>query len=204
MKSIPGYLISIFFVILVVSGFAAAETVYVNGIMKITMRTGPGREHKIIAMLKSGESLEMLDSKNGWSSVKTASGKQGWVLTRFITNKVPVSLIVSKLKKQNKDLSETLENLKKQNMALDEKAKQSKTIEEAYYRLKKESANFLTLEKQYRKTATLFKKQQARISFLETQLSKSDIKWFLSGSGVLLIGILFGIGTGRKRKNALL
>jgi len=122
----------------------------------------------------------------------------------FITNKVPVSLIVSKLKKQNKDLSETLENLKKQNMALDEKAKQSKTIEEAYYRLKKESANFLTLEKQYRKTATLFKKQQARISFLETQLSKSDIKWFLSGSGVLLIGILFGIGTGRKRKNALL
>jgi len=204
MKSIPVYLISMFIIILIVSGFAAAETVYVKGVMKITMRTGPGRDHKIVAMLKSGDSLEMLDSKNGWSSVETASGKQGWVLTRFITDKAPVSLIVNKLKQQNKDLSETLENIKMQNMALNEKAKQSKTIEDAYHRLKKESADFLTLEKQYKKTAALFKKQQVRISFLEKQLRKSDIKWFLGGSGVFLIGILLGIGTGRKRRTSLL
>ncbi len=204
MKSITGYLISMLIITFFISGYAAAETVYVKGVMKITMRTGPGRDHKIIAMLKSGDSLEMLDSEDGWSNVKTSSGKEGWVLTRFITNKIPVSLLVNKLKQQNKDLSETLENLKKQKMSLDEKAKQSKTIEEAYYRLKKESADFLTLEKQYRKTVALFKKQQVRISFLEKQLSKSDIKWFLSGSGVLLIGILLGIGTGRKRKNSLL
>ncbi len=204
MKAIPGYLISILIITFIISGFAAAETVYVNGIMKITMRTGPGRDHKIIAMLKSGDSLEMLDSKDGWSSVKTASGKQGWVLTRFITNKVPVSLLVNKLTQQNKDLSETLENVKKQNMTLNEKAKQSKTIKEAYYRLKKESADFLTLEKQYRKTAALSKKQQVRINSLEKQLSKSDIKWFLSGSGVFLIGIMLGIGTGKKRRTSLL
>ena len=191
-------------IVFFISGYAAAETVYVKGVMKITMRTGPGRDHKIIAMIKSGDSLEMLDSKDGWSNVKTFSGKVGWVLTRFITDKVPVSLLVSKLKQQNKELSESLENVKKTNLALDEKAKQSKTIEEAYYRLKKESADFLTLEKKYRKTAALFKKQQVRISFLEKQLRKSDIKWFLSGSGVLLIGILLGIGTGRKRKNSLL
>jgi len=204
MKSIPVYLISMFIIILIVSGFAAAETVYVKGVMKITMRTGPGRDHKIVAMLKSGDSLEMLDSKNGWSRVKTASGKLGWVLTRFITNKVPVSLIVNKLKQQNKELSETLKNLKMQNIALNEKAKQSKTIEEAYHRLKKKSADFFTLEKQYKKTAALFKKQQVRISFLEKQLRKSDIKWFLSGSGVFLIGILLGVGTGRKRRTSLL
>ncbi len=204
MKSITGYLISMLIITFFISGYAAAETVYVKGVMKITMRTGPGRDHKIIAMIKSGDSLEMLDSKNGWSNVKTFSGKVGWVLTRFITDKVPVSLLVSQLKQQNKDLSETLENVKKKNVALDEKAKKSKTIEEAYYRLKKESADFLTLEKQYRKTAALFKQQQVRISFLEKQLRKSDIKWFLSGSGVLLIGILLGIGTGRKRKNSLL
>ncbi len=204
MKPITGYLISMLMIIFFISGYAAAETVYVKGVMKITMRTGPGRDHKIIAMIKSGDSLEMLDSKDGWSNVKTFSGKVGWVLTRFITDKVPVSLLVSKLKQQNKELSESLENVKKTNLALDEKAKQSKTIEVAYYRLKKESADFLTLEKKYRKTAALFKKQQVRISFLEKQLRKSDIKWFLSGSGVLLIGILLGIGTGRKRKNSLL
>ncbi len=204
MKSITGYLISMLIITFFISGYAAAETVYVKGVMKITMRTGPGRDHKIIAMIKSGDSLEMLDSKNGWSHVKTFSGKEGWVLTRFITDKVPVSLLVSKLKLQNQELSESLENVKKKNMALDKKAKQSKTIEEAYYRLKKESADFITLEKQYRKTAALFKQQQVRISFLEKQLRKSDIKWFLSGSGVLLIGILLGIGTGKKRKNSLL
>ncbi len=204
MKLIMKYLMPILIVLFVITGFAAAETAYVKGLMKITMRTGPGQDHKIIAMLKSGDKLEMLDSKNGWSEVKNSRGAQGWVLTRFITDNVPVSLIVDKLKKQVSDLSEELENVKKQNMALSAKAKQSKAIEDSYYRLKKESANLIILEKKYKKTSALSEKQQVRIGALEKQLRNSDIKWFLSGGGVLLIGIFLGISSGRKRKTSLL
>ncbi len=204
MKLITGYCIFTLVLLLAFTCSSNAETVYVNGIMKITMRTGPGQNHKIVAMLKSGDSLELLDNKNGWSLVKADNGKQGWVLTRFITKNMPVVLMVNKLKDQNKVLSEALDKLKQQNKVLSEQAKQSKIIEESYYRLKKESANFLSLEKKYKKTAVSFKKQQKRIAFLEKQLRNEDIKWFLSGSGVLLIGIFLGISAGRKRKSSLL
>ncbi len=204
MKLIMRYLTPILIVLFVITGFATAKTVYVKGLMKITMRTGPGQDHKIIAMLKSGDRLEMLDSKDGWSNVQNSRGAQGWVLTRFITENAPVALIVNMLKQENKDLTEKLENLKKQNMDLGARAKQSKTIENSYYRLKKESANFLILEKKYKKTAGLSEKQQARISALEKQLRNSYIKWFLSGGGVLFIGIFLGMSSGKKRRTSLI
>ncbi len=205
MKSGKEYLIFMLVLLFAFAGSTSyAETVYVNGVMKITMRTGPGQDHKIVTMLKSGDRLEMFDSKNGWSNVKTTGGKQGWVLTRFITKKIPVVLLVNQLKQQNMILSGMLAKLKQQNRELSEKARQSKIMEKSYYELKKESADFLSLEKKYKKTATISEKQRKRIASLEKELKNNDIRWFLSGGGVLLIGIFLGVSAGRKRKNSLL
>ncbi|MFO7912531.1 MAG: SH3 domain-containing protein, partial [Desulfotignum sp.] len=46
------------------------------------MRTGPGVEHKIVAMLVSGTRLEILEYQDDWSMVQTDDQKSGWVLTR--------------------------------------------------------------------------------------------------------------------------
>ena len=204
MKSIIKYLMLILSLSIVITGFAAAETVYVKGVMKITMRTGPSPNHKIVTMVKSGEALEMIDRKNDWSQVKTVDGKQGWVLTRFITTNTPAILMFNELKKKNKILSKMLDNVKQRNTALSNKAGQLMAIEKSYYRLKRESANFLSFEKKYKKIKTKFQEQQDNIKRLEKELRNEDIKWFLSGGGVLLVGILLGMSSKKKRTNSLL
>ena len=46
------------------AGPLAAQDIYVNGVIKITMRMGPGVEHKIVAMLTSGSKLETIEYKS--------------------------------------------------------------------------------------------------------------------------------------------
>lgn len=69
--------------ILPVSG--EAQTVYVSDEFEITLRTGPGNDHKIISMPKSGNAMEILQKGEEWSRVRLPDGKEGWVLSRYIS-----------------------------------------------------------------------------------------------------------------------
>ena len=51
----------IVFGLLLFAGVALAETRYISEQLEVTLRTGPGNDRKIIAMLKSGQSLELLE-----------------------------------------------------------------------------------------------------------------------------------------------
>ena len=194
----------VFLFSIIVTGFVWAETVYVTGVMKITMRTGPGVSHKIVAMVKSGDALEIIEKNDDWSRVKTPAGKEGWVLTRFITFTVPEIFLVNNLKDKNDVLSRNLGNIKAENARLLKAQSKLQGIEESFLRLKKESADFLDLEQKYKAATSQFKAQQKRIKALESSLKSQDIKWFLSGAGVLVAGILLGLSARKKKKNSLL
>ncbi len=86
--------------------FAHAETMYVADIVKITVRTGPGTEHKIITMVKSGQKVEVLQPDIHWSEVRLTNGKQGWVLNRFLTTEKPCRLLLESLQKKFKAVSD--------------------------------------------------------------------------------------------------
>ncbi|MFO7749392.1 MAG: TIGR04211 family SH3 domain-containing protein [Desulfobacteraceae bacterium] len=204
MRAIVKYLILVQAVLAILAAAGFAETFYVGNVMKVTLRTGAGVKHKIVSILKSGESLEMLEYNNDWSRVRMDNGKEGWVLTRFLTEKVPLSYIVDKLKKENRQYSESIAELEKKNKALVRVNDRLKGIEEAYNRLKKESAKFLALEKKYKKATSRFKEQQDRIRELEKSLGNEEIKWFLSGSGVLVAGVLLGLSARKKKQSSLL
>ncbi len=46
-----------------------AQKAYVTDSLKITLRTGPSIENKIISMLDSGQPVEVLESIGEWSRV---------------------------------------------------------------------------------------------------------------------------------------
>ena len=71
---------------------------YVTDITKITMRTAPNSDNKIIQMLESGSVVNILERSGAWSKVRSKNGKEGWALTRFLVNKKPaVTLFYVKL-----------------------------------------------------------------------------------------------------------
>lgn len=181
-----------------------AKDIYVSGVTQITMRTGPGVGHKIMAMVTSGVKLEILEYNKDWSLVRNSDGKTGWVLTRFLTEEVPKTLMVERYKKENELLAsklsaaeETVQNLETQNKALTE-------IAQKYKQLKDASASYLKLETEHKALLVQSQEQEKRIQGLEQGI-KSEVKLgLLSGAGVFIVGLIFGMSTRKKRRSSLL
>ena len=196
--------IALLFCVIFFVGISFAETVYVGGVMKITMRTGPGTKHKVLSMVSTGDSLEIIENGRDWTQVRNTDGKEGWVLTRFITRDVPMERQVDALEKKNKDLTVVLEKIRAENRDVEATQEKLAVIEDAYNRLKKKSADFLALEATHEEMTQAFTQQKDRILTLENRLSQEDIKWFLSGAGLLVVGIILGVSTRRKKQRSLL
>jgi SH3 domain protein len=81
---------------------AAAETMYVSDQLLITFRQGKGTEYKILKTLKSGTPMEVLENEEGdnYVKVRLESGEEGYVLSQYLTDETPKSVIISRLQNQ--------------------------------------------------------------------------------------------------------
>jgi len=192
-----------------------AETLYISDRKPITLRTGQGSERKIIAMMKPGQPVELLEAGEGWSKIRIANGKEGWSLSRFLTSKKPSDLILKDLEKKYKELMDLSASIKEENATLKtenqklatELAGNKKMLDEttkAYKALKAASADFIQLKSNHQKTSVRLSEQTKKAEKLEKELLKKNIIWFLCGSAVLFVGFLMGIATKTKRKRSSL
>jgi len=207
-----------FFLILLPGG-VFAQNMYVTDSLKLTLRSGPGTEYKILAVIDSGQQVELIQRGDEWSVVKLPDGKEGHVLTRYLTTDAPSSVLLERLQikhnnlvQQSSTLGEDHNRLKSENNRLQTALS---TAEEAlgklkndYEMLKKTSAGALDLKAKYEMASQQLAKQSQRAAQLEEQLAKVElnqyIKWFLAGSGVLLVGFFIGFSTRRQRRRSSL
>ena len=201
------------------SAAAYGKTMYVSDVLKLTLRTGPSIENKIISVINSGQMMEVIEFGEEWSRVKLSNGKEGWVLSRYLTSNETNNIKLERLEAKHNNLmiqaAELLEEnnrLKAENKRLstefDANEKQLAKTQSDYKALKSEAAGFLTLKTNYERAASQLTEQTARAKKLEEQLSSLEmntyIKWFLAGSGVLIVGFLIGFSTKRQRRRPAL
>ena len=193
----------------------AGTKYYVNDTLTIPVRTGQALDRKIIALPAVGQEMEVLNTENDWSLVRLPNGKEGWVLSRFITDETPKGIQLEILKKKydalkNKAAALTEENkiLKAENSRLGADLNTSETklksTDSAYETLKKDSTQFLELQTKYKETTSKLAEQTQKAEKYEDELTKllwnKNIKWFLSGAGVLILGFIIGFSTKRQRR----
>jgi len=198
---------------------AWAATKYVSDVMEITLRTGPTIGHKIIAMLRSDHALETLEEGPDWSRVRTQDGKEGWVLSRFLTAQAPNRVRLASLQKEYDGIRQKIETLTTENTQLTaENSRLSATLGEsqttieklntAYEALKKDAADFINLKTRFEKSSAELAKQTGLAEQFEAELSKlrfnDRVRWFLSGAGVLLLGMIIGAVLKRQRRRSSL
>ncbi len=183
---------------------ASAKDTYVNPITKITMRTGPGTENKIVAMLVSGTRLTVMEKRADWSQVRMDNGKVGWVLTRFLTEKVPVTLVVDKLRAENAQLKSALEKSRAKTRSLTQANAGLNDINAKYQKLRQKAAEVLELEAAHKRLLEKSKAQQEEIEILEANAGNEKTIWFLSGAGVFIVGMILGLSTRKKKHSSLL
>ena len=196
-----------------------AENKYVNDTMKITMRTGPANDKKIITLLGIGQKVEVLKPGDGWTLVRLTNGKEGWVISRFLTDKIPSDIELKVLKSKHKALMVKAVKMQEENSSLKAENKELSTgltsgrkklqkTSNDYEALKRESKKFLELQSKFKASSSNLAKQTKKADKLEDELTKvlwnQNIKWFLSGAGVLIFGFIIGFSTKRQRRRSSL
>ncbi|MBW2589480.1 MAG: TIGR04211 family SH3 domain-containing protein [Deltaproteobacteria bacterium] len=196
-----------------------AETMYVSDVLKLTVRTGKGQDYKIISVIQSGQTVEVLQPEGKWAFVRLPDGKEGWVLTRYLTNKITNNVKLQWLQKKHKTLTIQATTLLEENTKFKKEKKElnamlkkaEKSVEElntSYETLKTESADYIKLKSKYTKTASQLAEYAEKSELLEKELTKLEfgrtIRWFLAGAGVLLLGFLIGFTTKRQRRRTTL
>jgi SH3 domain protein len=199
---------------------AMADTLYVTEEFEITMRTGPGVDRKIIALIRSGQRVEEVSKSEEWTEIRLPSNKTGWVLTRYLSPKEPCALIKEHLQTEfnllqtdKTELAAKNSDLEAENQRLEAQlASTQASLERVtgdYDSLKTESTDFLKLKTQFKKVTTELEETKTKADKYEDETSRllrnQNIKWFLAGAGVILIGFIIGFSSRRqKRRSSLL
>jgi len=179
-------------------GPVQAETRYIVDQAKLPMRSGQSTSHAIVRMLPSGMGVEVLGQSNaGYTHIRTAGGKDGWILSRYLMNEPAAR---SRLAWAEKELSK-LHKLKQQKKSLEQERRQlkadNKKLQNDLDHIRKTAANAVAVADE--NAALKLKAERAEQAFEALRQETSDIRsgaqqrWFMLGGGAILLGILLGL-----------
>lgn len=191
-----------------------AETSYVADSIEVSLRTGPSNADKIIRMLQTDDPLDVLEEQKNWLFVRTREGDQGWVSKRYVSQDTPKTIQIQELTKRNEQLEALsggaagqLDGLQKEKNSLEEALANTERdyqqLKGKYTALESDAANVLTLKQKFAETEDMLKKAAADLERSNEEIKElrasANLKWFLSGAGVVCVTWLIGYLMGRSK-----
>lgn len=195
----------VFFLSLFTTAWAVAQIAYVSDQLEITLRTGPGVKNKIIAMLNSGDELDVLQQDpGGYTQVRAPNGKTGWVLQRFLMEAPAARSRLVEIEERERQLMAQQAEIEQLREDLLASQTESTLVQQSNVELKAElqevkqvAADTLTInEKNQALSASLELAEAQHVSLQldnERLRSNTEQTWFVSGAGVILLGMLLGL-----------
>ncbi len=194
--------------LLLLSNVAFAETEYVIDKIVITLRSGQSNQHQILRTLPSGTPMEILERGEKYSKARLKDGTEGWVLNQYITA-IPIAkyrLAVAKKKlaaaeSENTHLKKELASTREKENTLGEQfanlQKADKKVSKELDQLRRVAAKPLQLENENMrmKKELLDLENEHELVRQENQILRdsTDREWFLTGAGVIILGIILGL-----------
>ncbi len=200
-----------------------AETGYVSDILYVPLRSGKGNQFRILdSAMKSGTKLEILaeDTENGWFTVRTNDGKEGYVRAQYIIKEPTAQLKltnaeqqISSLKQRTQQLQSELDQLQQNNKdlnsqlnsSIDAKSETTRELEE----IKRVSSDAIELNHRHQDLLNQHQMLQNQVDILKAENSryKNDNRqtWFIYGAAAVFLGAFIAIIIPRfnfKKKNS--
>ena len=189
---------------------AMAETRYVSDRLEIQMRTGKGTQFRILRMLPSGTALEILevDQENGYSRVRTPSGVEGWVLSRFLMQGraardqlADAEKKLARLELENRKLSASLEDLQKTKGSIDTEreqlVKENRKLSQELEEIRRAASSALAIDaenKELKSRIVAYERQAQSLQQENEGLKDRTARdWFMVGAGVVILGMIIGL-----------
>jgi SH3 domain protein len=210
--------ISLFLLLLFVgtAQLHAAEVKYVTDIFEVTMRSGTTTGNAIVRLLRSGESVTILeeDPVSQYSMVETDGGKQGYVLSRFLTDepaaRETLQDLLGKYESQQLQVSEQQAEINQLKQSLLQEQGDSEALkitlrasEQEFAEVRDAAQNTLNILEQNKRLQTVvdqLREEKTVLSETNAELSDStQIDWFVRGAAVSLFAFIIGIVVTRIR-----
>jgi SH3 domain protein len=195
---------------LATAGNALAESRYVSDKLEITMRSGKGNSYSITRMLGSGTQVEVLeiDKSAGYTKVRTKSGKEGWVLSRYLMRSqaardrlAAAEKKLAELELEKRKLETAMASLSEEKNALNSTLASlegdSRKVSQELTEIKRTASSALAIDSEN-------KDLKSRVVSLERELQtvqqeneglkdRTARDWFMVGAAVVLLGIIVGL-----------
>lgn len=206
----------VFSLAILLTGTALAETLYVSDRLEVTMRKGKSTGHNIVRMLRSGTPVEVLgkDKKSGYTHVRTQSGKEGWVLSRFLMQgraaRAQLSTAEKKLaglELENRKLVTTMQVLEAEKSRLAKERRsldgEHRKVSQELSEIKRTASSALTIDSENKtlksQLVSLERELQTTKQENESLKDRTARDWFMVGGGVVLLGVIIGLIIPRMR-----
>ena len=111
MKKLLPAIIILFFGSLTVP-LSAEQTAYITDSLHLRVYAEPSDASEVIETLESGDSIEVLESREEFSQIRSHNGTPGWVKSAFLVNEPPAKLLYYSASEQNQLLEQQIEDLK--------------------------------------------------------------------------------------------
>ncbi|MEQ6885189.1 TIGR04211 family SH3 domain-containing protein [Salicola sp. Rm-C-2C1-2] len=197
--------------ILVLASVAQAEKRYVDDVIYVPVRSGPGNEYRIIeSALRSGTPVEVLekDEETGYSKIRFGDGEEGYIATRFLSAEriaeERLQDVQEQLTRTEDELSQAQSKLEQSRSKL-EQAQQAKQdlesrLEETnneLERIRSISEDAIKLEKrnrELRKERQELRKEVELLTNENQRLEDSrESSFLLTGGGLVIAGIFIAV-----------
>lgn len=193
----------------------AAETAYISDVIRVSVRSGPSNDQKYLAVVESGQTVEIIKAGEEWTQIRLPNGTEGYLPSRFLTSQPPTKFRFDQLQEKNKNLTGQVAGLTEENQrfkadneklsaTISAERQQNASLKNQFDAFKKEAAHVTELMAKYDALKAELAGKQDEIMRLENQanelLNPTTIYWFLAGAGVLMTGFLTGLSIKRKRR----
>ena len=215
-------ILSAFLILILTSGLAQAEIVYVTANLTLTLKSEESKRGKVLQTLAIGTPLTVVkvNKKSGFTKVRTANGIEGYIETKYITTQLPDL-------NQNETSSKLIESLQTENTSLKSELAQIKssitpgtTLEQSLANERDQLKRDLSELKMTSSSCSQLKieRDDLRERFVSADRDLQQLKlenkalkdgasqdWFLYGGILALAGVLLGFilpKLGWRRKNS--
>jgi SH3 domain protein len=189
---------------------AQAETRYVSDRLEIQMRTGKGTQFRILRMLPSGTALEILelDKQDGYSRVRTSSGVEGWVLSRYLMQEraardqlADAEKKLARLELENRKLKASLDDVQEVKGNIDSErgklVKENRKLSQELEEIRRAASSALAIDAentQLKSRIVAYERQAQSLQQENAGLKDRTARdWFMVGAGVVILGMIIGL-----------
>ena len=188
---------------------AAQTTRYVSDSLSIPLRTGQSVQHKILKMLPSGTPLQVMETgSDGSSRVRTSTGQEGWVLTRYLDSTpsarsrleqveqklATLELEDTRLKEELKRLTEQKNQAESTHQSLRD---ENQRLHQELDTLRQTAANAIEIDQENKELKSrLIELERGRQTLQQENATLKDRTardWFMTGAAVALLSILVSL-----------